>query len=452
MSWDYAEANTIAGPSGSFDSMIANTIAGLLSNDAIACFLGRAIQADASSSSPISDTVISTDPPYYDNIGYADLSDFFFVWLRRAIGVNFPALFSTLAVPKAEELVATPYRQGSREAAESFFLDGMETAMRRISRQALVESPVTIYYAFKQAEKRTESGQSNTGWETFLEGAIRSGLAITGTWPLRTERANRQVAMGTNALASSIVLVCRRRPSDPKPATWSEFRKALRRTLPPALIQFQKTGIAPVDLAQAAIGPGMAAYTSFAEVRRPSGERVGVGEALALINKTLEEILAGQEADLDSDTRWAVAWYETHGFGTAPFGEANTLATAKNTSVAGLVEAGILHARSGQVRLLRPEELPEDWNPATDRRLTVWEMVQHLVRVLEREGEIAAGKLLRRIGGQAGAARELAYRLYGVCERQKRAAEAFAYNSLVISWPELTRIAQEDRGKTQALF
>ena len=452
MSWDYAEANTIGGPSGSFDSMIANTIAGLISNDALACSLGRAIQADASSSSPITDTVISTDPPYYDNIGYADLSDFFFVWLRRAIGVNFPELFSTLAVPKAEELVATPYRQGSREAADSFFLDGMQTAMRRISRQAMVEIPVTIYYAFKQTEKRTESGQSNTGWETFLEGAIRSGLAITGTWPLRTERANRQVAMGTNALASSIVLVCRQRPADARPGSWGEFREALQNELPPAVVELQKAGIAPVDLAQAAIGPGMAVFTRYSGVFDQDGERITVGQALALINVILDRTLAEQEGDFDPDTRWALAWFTEHHFDESEYGIAEMLSKAKNTSVEGLVEAGILRSRSGRVRLLRPEELPEDWDPRKDRRLTVWEMVHHLVRVLEGEGEIAAGRLLRRIGGSAETARALAHLLYGICDRQKRAAEARAYNSLVISWPELTRIAREDPSKTQALF
>ncbi len=395
---------------------------------------------------------MSTDPPYYDNIGYADLSDFFYMWLRRALAAIFPGLFMTLAVPKEEELVATPFRHGGKQEAEAFFLNGMTGAIRRLAQQAHIAFPVSIYYAFKQSETKSDTGAVRTGWQTFLDAVIGTGFAITGTWPMRTENASRLVGMDTNALASSIVLVCRRRRPDASTVTRQEFVKALRRDLRAAILDFQRAGIAPVDLAQAAIGPGMGTYTGFAEVRTPAGMHVGVGEALSLINEVMEEILSGQEAQLDSDTRWAVAWYETHGFGTAPFGEANTLATAKNTSVAGLVEAGILHARSGQVRLLRPEELPEDWNPATDRRLTVWEMVQHLVRVLDGEGEIAAGKLLRRIGGQAGAARELAYRLYGVCERQKRTAEARAYNSLVISWPELARIAQEERGETRALF
>ena len=397
------------------------------------------------------DRVVSTDPPYYDNIGYADLSDFFYVWLRRALAATFPALFATLAVPKEEELVATPYRHEGKEQAETFFLNGMTEAMRRLAEQAHAAFPVSIYYAFKQSETKSDTGTVSTGWETFLDAILNAGLGITGTWPMRTENASRLVGMDTNALASSIVLVCRRREPDAAAATRQGFVKALRRDLREAILELQKAGVAPVDLAQAAIGPGMATYTGFSEVQQPSGERVGVGEALALINEVLEEILSGQEAELDGDTRWAVAWYETHGFGTAPFGEANTLATAKNTSVEGLVEAGILSAGQGRVRLLRPDELPSDWNPVTDRRLTVWEMVHHLVRVLEAESEYAAGQLLRRIGGQAGAARELAYRLYGICDRQQRAAEARLYNALVISWPELARIAREDPGRQQRL-
>ena len=362
-----------------------------------------------------------------------------------------PDLFRTLATPKSEELIASPYRHGDRDRAEAFFLGGMRGALRGLAQRAHHEFPVSIYYAFKQSETGSGTGVVRTGWETFLESVVESGFGITGTWPIRTEKQGRVIGYQTNALASSIVLVCRRRRPGARTATRKEFVEALKRDLRPAILDFQKAGTAPVDLAQAVIGPGMATYTGFAEVRQPSGERVGVGEALALINEVMEEILGGQEAELDGDTRWAVAWYETHGFGTASFGEANTLATAKNTSVEGLVEAGILRAGKGRVRLLRPDELPEDWNPVTDRRLTVWETVHHLVRVLEGESEYAAGQLLRKIGGQAGAARELAYRLYGICDRQQRAAEARLYNALVISWPELARIAREDHGRQQRL-
>ena len=452
MVWDYAEANPFAASSGSYANVLERQVKAFTALAPNGSRGAEVRQADAIRQTATCGSIVSTDPPYYDNIGYGDLSDFFYVWLRNSIGSSIPDLFTTLATPKSEELIASEYRHGDKERAEEFFLDGMRHALSRLASQAHREFPVSIYYAFKQSETMSDAGVVRTGWETFLHSVVESGFGISGTWPIRTEKQGRVIGYETNALASSIVVVCRPRRSETPSATRQGFVKALKRDLRAAILDFQRAGIAPVDLAQATIGPGMATYTGFTEVRTPAGQRVGVGEALSLINEVMEEILSGQEAELDSDTRWAVAWYETHGFGTAPFGEANTLATAKNTSVAGLVEAGILHARSGQVRLLRPEELPEDWNPATDRRLTVWEMVQHLVRVLEREGEIAAGKLLRRIGGQAGAARELAYRLYGVCERQKRAAEAFAYNSLVISWPELTRIAQEDRGERQALF
>ena len=452
MMWDFAENNVFGEAAGDYGVSLHNMAKVL--DRLQPCGVSTATQTDARNQAFWSGRVISTDPPYYDNIGYADLSDFFYVWLRRALGMTLPTLFSTLAVPKAEELVATPYRHGGREAAEAFFLDGMKTALGRLCRQTHDEFPVTIYYAFKQAEKREggEAGVVSTGWQTFLEALIESGFRVTGTWPMRTEMGTRMVGRETNALASSIVLVCRRRPADASTATRREFVDALKRNLRPAVRDFQRAGVAPVDLAQAAIGPGMATYTGYAEVRWPSGERVGIGEALALINEILEEILTGQEADLDGDTRWAVAWYETHGFSEAPFGDAETLSKAKNTSVAGLVEAGILESGAGRVRLLRPEELPEDWDPRKDRRLTVWEMVHHLIRVLDESGETGAARLLRRIGGKTEEARALAHRLYAICDRQKRAAEARAYNALVGSWAEIARLAREDRGQKQALF
>ncbi len=357
----------------------------------------------------------------------------------------FPDLFATLAVPKAEELVATPYRHGSKEAAEKFFLEGMTRAMHRLAEQAHPAFPVTIYYAFKQAESETDAGTASTGWETFLDAVLRSGFAITGTWPMRTENSSRMIGQNTNALASSIVLVCRPRSAHAPTATRREFVAALKAELPGALAELQKANIAPVDLAQAAIGPGMAVYTRYAQVLDAQGRLVGVREALALINQTLDEALAEQEGDFDADSRWALAWFEQHGFEEGEFGVAETLSKAKNTSVKGLEEAGILKQGRGKVRLLRPSELPADWDPATDARLTVWEMVHHLVRVLEAGGEQAAAALLARLGGRADVARELCYRLYTSCERKKRAAEALSYNALVQAWPELTRLAQDQR-------
>ena len=396
--------------------------------------------------------LVSTDPPYYDNIGYADLSDFFYVWLRRSLKSLFPDLFATLAVPKAEELVATPYRHGSKDTAETFFLNGMTLAMRRLSEQAHPGFPVTIYYAFKQSETKGDTGTASTGWETFLDAVIRSGFAITGTWPMRTENATRLVGMVTNALASSVVLVCRRRPADAPAATRREFLTTLRSELPQALRLLQSGNVAPVDLAQAAIGPGMAVYTRYAKVLDVAGKPMSVREALALINQILDEVLAEQEGDFDADSRWALAWFDQYGFAEGDYGDAETLSKAKNTSVGGMVNAGILASQGGKVRLFAPEELPDDWDPTADARLTAWEAVHHLIRVLEARGETGAAALAATLGGTAETARELCYRLYTLCERKKRAAEALSYNGLVQSWPEISRLARSAPTEQAALF
>jgi putative DNA methylase len=315
--------------------------------------------------------------------------------------------------------------------------------MYRLAERAHPAFPVTIYYAFKQSENESDEGTASTGWETFLDAVIRAGFAISGTWPMRTEMRTRQVAMDTNALASSIVLVCRPRPPEAPIATRREFVSALKEQLPPALAELQKANIAPVDLAQAAIGPGMAVYTRYAKVLDAEGKPLTVREALALINATLDEALAEQEVDFDADSRWALAWFEQHGFAEGEFGVAETLSKAKNTSVAGMVEAGIVASARGKVRLLKPNELPADWDPATDARLTAWETVHHMIRALESGGEAAAASLVAKLGAKAEVARELAYRLYILSERKKRAADALSYNALVQSWPEIARLARE---------
>ena len=441
MVWDYGEANPFSDSGGGFSSVFGWI------EPAVRFLMGGAPGAAESGNAPSQvisrGKVVSTDPPYYDNIGYADLSDFFYVWLRRSLRSVFPDLFATLAVPKAEELVATPYRHGSKEKAEAFFLDGMTLAVQRLAEQAHPGFPVTIYYAFKQSERKGDAGTVSTGWETFLDAVIRAGFAITGTWPIRTELANRMIGADTNALASSIVLVCRRRSTDASLATRREFVSALKSELPAALTHLQRGNIAPVDLAQAAIGPGMAIYTRYAKVLDTHGQPLPVRDALALINQTLDEVLAEQEGDFDADTRWALAWFEQTGFDDGDYGVAETLSKAKNTSVDGLVEAGILVSKGGKVRLLKPDELPDDWNPATDPRLTAWETVHHLVHTLESGGESAAAELTAALGSTAETARELCYRLYTLCERKKRAAEALSYNALVQSWPEIVRLAQE---------
>ena len=441
MVWDYAEANVFGDAAGDFGRCVGS-LTEVLDKGGLRG-LGTARQSDAQTLDVNLPRVFSTDPPYYDNIGYADLSDFFYVWLRRSLRSVFPDLFATLAVPKAEELVAAPYRHGGKKPAEAFFLDGMTRAMRRLAEQAHPAFPVSIYYAFKQSETRTGLGTASTGWETFLDAVMRAGLGISGTWPMRSELATRNVGRETNALASSIILVCQPRAADAPTATRREFVVALKSELPVALTHLQRGNIAPVDLAQAAIGPGMAVYTRYAKVLDAEGKALPVRDALALINQTLDEALAEQEGDFDADSRWALAWFEQFGFDEGEYGVAEMLSKAKNTSVAGMVDAGILASKGGTVRLLRPEELPPDWDPTTDPRLTAWEMVHHLVRALEAGGENAAAELAAPLGVKAEAARELCYRLYTLCERKKRAAEALSYNSLVQSWPEISRLAQE---------
>ena len=445
MTWDFGEANPFAESSGSI-SKTADAIARVVVMSLSGASPGDAYQADATSQ-PNDGKVVSTDPPYYDNIGYADLSDYFYVWLRRSLRSVFPDLFATLAVPKAAELVATPYRHGNKEKAEAFFLDGMTKAMHRLANQAHPAFPVTIYYAFKQSETDDEQGTASTGWDTFLAAVIEAGFAITGTWPMRTERDSRSIGIGTNALASSIVLVCRKRSATAPTATRRDFVTALKAELPAALADLQRGNIAPVDLAQAAIGPGMAVYTRYAKVLDAEGKTVTVREALTLINKVLDEALAEQEGDFDADSRWAVTWFEQHGFAEGEYGTAEQLSKSKNTSVAGMVEAGIVESKRGKVRLFKPSELSADWDPETDERLVAWEVVHHLIRALESGGETAAAALVAKLGERAEAARDLAYRLYSTCERKKRTNEALSYNALVQSFPEIVRMARD--GNTQ---
>ena len=441
MVWDYCEGNPFSGSSGNWTVQLK--FPAKMIEATPATIQGHAAQADARDSALARSRVVSTDPPYYDNIGYADLSDFFYVWLRRSLKPLFHDLFATMAVPKAEELVATPYRHGTREAAERFFLEGMTKAIRHLVEHAHPSFPATIYYAFKQSESKGGTGVSSTGWEKFLEGTISAGFAISGTWPIRTENV-AALKKNVAALASSIVLVCRRRPPNAPLATRREFLTALRSELPQALHLLQSGNIAPVDLAQAAIGPGMAVYTRYGKVLDANGEPMKVREALAMINQILDESLAEQEGAFNPDTRWALAWFEERGFEEGDFGVAEILSVAKNTSVAGLVEAGILESRGGRVRLLRPSELPPDWDPALDTRSSTWEMVHHLIRVLESDGEAAAAELARRLGSVAEEARDLGYRLYSISERKKRASEALQYNSLVGSWSEIRRMASAE--------
>ena len=451
MVWDFAETNPFSGTGGDILGA-AKSVSEVLEKQCRGQVRkGHSRQEDSTHNESSRDKVVSTDPPYYDNVAYADLSDFFYVWLRRSLRSTFPSLLATLAVPKAEELVAARHRHSTKEEAEAFFLAGMTATMQRLNEQAHAGFPVTIYYAFKQSERKGEAGTASTAWETFLDAVILSGFAITGTWPIRTELSNRMIGHDANALASSIVLVCRQRPKDAPLATRRQFVDDLKSELPTALAHLQSGHIAPVDLAQAAIGPGMAVYTRYAKVVDAAGNAVTVREALALINETLDEALSAQEGDFDADTRWALAWFEQHGFEDGEYGVAETLSKAKNTTVGSLETRGVLQSKGGKVRLLIPLYLRSDWDPRTAGRVSAWLTLHHLIRVHDAGGEQAAAALVRKLGSVAETARELAYRLYAVAERTKRSREALWYNALVQSWPEIARLAREEETEQLAL-
>lgn len=445
MIWDYAEANPFSGAAGDY-ALAVGSIAEVLDRLVVAR-PGGVAQRDACADSDLKKVMFSTDPPYYDNIGYADLSDYFYVWLRKNLSKDYPDIFSTLLVPKKQELVATPNRfGGSKELAQSFFEEGFGRAFGHIRTSQDPGFPLTVYYAFKQSE--TESDEdgagtvASTGWETMLEGLLRSGFQVTGTWPMRTELVVALKAQ-VGALASSIVLSCRPRPSSAPITTRKDFLASLKRELPHALRNLQKGNIAPVDLAQAAIGPGMAVFSRYNKVLETDGTPMRVRTALALINQSLDEVLSEMESEFDADTRWALAWFEQHQFDEGAFGEAEVLATAKALSISHLAEVGILHSRAGKVRLLRREEFPEEWEPSAIGRLTVWEVTQHLIRRLDQKGEKETANLKAKIGGLAEIARDLAYRLYTLCERKGWADEAGYYNSLVVAWPSMASEAFE---------
>lgn len=442
MTWDFSEANPLGKSTGSFAAAIANIARSLraLPVNRMPVIAGRALQRDATATSPDRPVVVCTDPPYYDNIGYADLSDLFYVWLRRSIGPCHPDLFSTLLTPKTPELIASPDRfDGDRQRSEQFFEEGLQAVFERLRAAQHPDYPLTVFYAFKQTEAKGDgdSGRA-TGWETFLASLLSAGYEITATWPIRTEMGSRRRGLDSNALASSIVLACRARRADAPLATRRDFLRALQAELPDALRTMQEGNIAPVDLAQAAIGPGMAVFSRYARVVEADGSPMSVRTALSLLNRELDEQIAHQEADFDGETRWAVSWFEQFGMNEGAYGVAETLCTARNVAMNGLKQAGIVAAPRGKVRLLERQELDPDWDPATDQRFTIWEVVQHLILELETEGEMAAAELIRRLGGVAESAKELAYRLYVICERKGWANEALAYNAIIVAWSELT--------------
>jgi len=441
MSWDFIEVNPLEKMSGNWMGGV-EWVCDVLSELVPPKSRGSALQADASVQSVSGGKIVSTDPPYYDNIGYADLSDFFYVWLRAPLRPIYPDLFATLAVPKVEELVATPFRHGNKEKAQAFFLDGMTNALRRLAEQVHPAFPVTIYYAFKQSQSDID-GTGNTGWDTFLEAVIASGFAVGGTWPVRTERTGRPIEIGTNALASSIVLVCRKRLGSADSISRREFLRELNAVLPEALDAMtrgsgeERSPVAPVDLSQSIIGPGMAVFSKYRAVLEADGSPMRVKTALQLINRFLAE------DDFDHDTQFCLHWFDQYGWNEGAYGEADVLARAKATSVSGLDDAGVLASGAGKVRLLRPNEYPSDWDPRKDPRIPIWEALHQLIRALREQGESGAGQILAVVKPKGEAIRQLAYRLYTLCERRGWADDARGYNELVTTWTAIESASSE---------
>jgi len=445
MVWDFAEANPINGKLNM--EAASRWVAAALNSVSLVRTQSRASQLDTTQALPDTPSapLVCTDPPYYDNIGYADLTDFFYVWLRRCMGKVYPDLFSTLLTPKQAELVATPYRfGGDRNKADTHFEEGMAKAFVLMRKRANLDYPVTIYYAFKQEEAESHGlavGRVSTGWEKMLSGLLGAGYQVTGTWPMRTTKAARAVARNANALASAVVLVCRPRPEDASIATRREFLSSLRKELPDRLKVLMNGRVAPVDLAQATIGPGMAVFSRYSKVLEADGSVMTVRTALQEINYFLYDSLAQQEGDLDPESQFCIIWFEQFGVKDSPYGEADNLARAKNIGVDNLVRLGLVDASRGKVRLKLREDYEDGWDPQAQSRLTAWEACQRLVWTLNENGEQAAGRLARRLGGLADQARELAYRLYGIADRKGWAEEALGYNALVASWPEIQKAA-----------
>ncbi|MCW3047078.1 MAG: hypothetical protein JWO74_1362 [Solirubrobacterales bacterium] len=458
MAWDYAEANIFGASSGNYTQDLEWVTRVLEWLPTGIEDRARATQADAASTATVG-ALLSTDPPYYDNIGYSDLSDFFYVWLRRSLRSVHPDLLSTMLVPKAEELVANPYRHDGRDGAKEFFEDGFRRVFARARETALADFPITVYYAFKQSDAG-DDGTASTGWETLLDGMIRSGWAITATWPMRSELSNRILSQGTNALASSIVLALRPRPDDAPTADRRGLIAALHDELPDALRKLQQGTIAPVDLPQAAIGPGMAVFSRYAKVVENDGTMMTVRSALARINEILDQVLNEQEGDFDAATRFAIAWYRGHGYATGNFGVADDLARARNTAVESLVRDGILTSAAGKVTLLSPAKMPEGYDVVGDDRVGAWEVLHHLIAILQRDGLPVAGAFLasaqQRPDGviDTELVKELAFLLFSIAEKNGWTQDALAFNTVATAWPDVVHAARSvpTGGGEQAVF
>jgi putative DNA methylase len=457
MLWDFAEVNPFVEAAGSWSNQLRSMLSGIrvLPREVQ---VGRTVQSDARKAGlllPFGSALIATDPPYFAQINYADLSDYFYVWMRRAAGRIHPDLFGTMATPKTEELIANPYRQGGPERARQYFIDGFVEVFSSLKQASRPDLPLVVIYAHRQEE--TKDGElSSSAWDALLEAMVTAGIGVVGTWPLHATHSSRQVGQGANALASYIVLICRPRADDAASTDRRSFLSALRRELPDALKPLRQSSIPAVDLAQAAIGPGMAIFSRFAKVAESDGTPMRVRTALSMINEVLGEVLSEQEGDFDTDTRWCIKWFEQRQWGQGPFGEAELLANALNTSLSGLEDAGVVKARANKVELLQPETMPASYDPETAHRSCVWEVAMHLSRVLDgkgaRSGIDAAGELLARARTRVDddAVKELAYLLYSICERNGWSESGRRFNNLVTSWPDLQIAgrAAEKRGGT----
>lgn len=447
MAWDFAEGNPLAGSSGGLDIMIRAVSRAI---DALPTGPSPVVEQADAAARDVAGVLISTDPPYYDNIGYSDLSDFFYVWLRRALRDVHPTVLGTLVVPKSEELVANPYRHGGAAGAKQFFESGFEHVFAHARASASPEYPIAVYYAFKQSES-DGGGEASTGWETILGSMVRAGWRVTATWPVRSERAGRMIGVGTNALASSVVLALRPRPEDAPVTDRRGFIAAMKRELGPALRELQQGGIAPVDLPQSAIGPGMAVFSRYAKVIESDGSEMTVRSALARINEVLDELLTEQEGDFDPTTRFAIAWYRSNGYDAGAFGDAENLARARATAVSAMERGGILSARGGKVQLYRPSDLPDYYDVTTDQHTSAWEALQHAIRIQETKGIPAAGAFLHDASRRSDGAvdldlvKELAYLLFQVAEKNGWTKDAISFNGIATSWSELL-----DSGRTAA--
>lgn len=454
MTWDFVELNPFSSSNGNWSDASMNWVYKALGG-IVSASHGQVEQGDAQSVNYPNLSVISSDPPYYDNIGYADLSDFFFTWMKPSLRTVYPDLFGIMATPKADELVATPYRHGGRDAAEAFFMSGMTSAISNMAKQSIPDYPAAIYYAFKQSEIDQE-GISSTGWSTFLQAVVEAGFSVLGTWPMRTEKPGRMISVGTNALANSVVLVCRKKEATAEMVTRAEFVRALKRELPPAIAKLQAANIAPADMPQSAIGPGMGVFSRYAAVLESDDSPMSVKTALQLINAELDTFLSSLTGDFDAETRFAATWFEQFGYDKGEFGRAQSLCQARGLAVESVKHAGIIESAAGKVRLLKRSELDDAWDPNTDTHLTIWECLQYLVRALDK-GEENAARLLKRIGPErAGAVKDLAYYLYDLAGNKRRdAQEATAYNALIALWSDLTGLAStvsDDADRQASLF